>query len=106
MNFVRNNSMSIVAKDVLKLLEAAPKLRPLVMRWARLAARGERLPATFSVADLGYDDQQSLERLPGAASRFQVRRFRSTHPRARLLVRARGVSALKITSTLTERKWL
>ena len=49
-------------KDVLNLLEAAPKLRPLVMRWARMAARGERLPATFSAADLGYDDQQSLER--------------------------------------------
>ena len=32
------------------------------MRWARQAARGEKLPATFSVADLGYDDQQSLER--------------------------------------------
>ena len=54
--------MSIEQKDVLNLLEAAPKLRPLVMRWARQAARGEKLPATFSVADLGYDDQQSLER--------------------------------------------
>ena len=54
--------MSIATKDVLKLLEAVPKLRSLVMRWARQAARGERLPATFSVADLGYDDQQSLER--------------------------------------------
>ena len=47
---------------VMRLLEMAPKLRPLVMRWARQAARGEKLPATFSVADLGYDDQQSLER--------------------------------------------
>ena len=49
-------------KDVLTLLDAAPKLRPLLMRWARQAARGEKLPATFSVADLGYDDQQALER--------------------------------------------
>ena len=54
--------MSIEQKDVLNMLEAAPKLRPLVMRWARMAAKGERLPATFSVADLGYEDQQSLER--------------------------------------------
>ena len=54
--------MSIEQKDVLNLLEAAPKLRSLVMRWARQAARGERLPATFSVADLGYEDQQSFER--------------------------------------------
>ena len=49
-------------KDVLNLLGAAPKLRPLVMRWARMAARGEKLPATFSASGLGYDDQQVLER--------------------------------------------
>ena len=60
--------MPIELKDVLNLLEAAPKLRPLVMRWARMAARGERLPATFSVAELGYDDQQSLERFLGATT--------------------------------------
>ena len=55
-------------KDVLKLLEAAPKLRPLVMRWARMAARGEKLPTTFSVADLGYEDQQSFERFLGVTT--------------------------------------
>ncbi len=54
--------MPIEPKEVLNLLEVVPKLRSLVMRWARMAARGERLPATFSVADLGYDGQQSLER--------------------------------------------
>ena len=47
---------------VMSLLETAPKLRPLVMRWARQTARGEWLHATFSVAGLGYDDQRALER--------------------------------------------
>ena len=54
--------MPIESKDVLNLLDAAPKLRSLLMRWARQAARGEKLPTTFSAADLGYEDQQSLER--------------------------------------------
>ena len=60
--------MSVEPKDVLTLLNATPKLRSLMMRWARLAARDERLPATFSVAELGYDDQQSLERFLGATT--------------------------------------
>ena len=60
--------MSIEQKDVLNLLGAAPKLRPLVMRWARQAARGEKLPTTFSAADLGYEDQQSLERFLGVTT--------------------------------------
>ena len=73
--------MSIEQKDVLNLLEAAPKLRPLVMRWARQAARGEKLPATFSVADLGYDDQQSLERfLHVMTSRTRSGRVSGTVP--------------------------
>ena len=59
---LREKNMPIEQKDVLNLLEAAPKLRPLVMRWTRMAARGEKLPATFSVSGLGYDDQQALER--------------------------------------------
>ena len=50
------------AEMVTTLLEATPKLRPLVMRWARQAARGERLPTTFSAADLGYEEQLALER--------------------------------------------
>ena len=60
------------AASVTTLLRAAPKLRPLVMRWARQAERGERLPATFSVAGLGYEDQQSLERFLHATT-FRVR---------------------------------
>ena len=73
--------MSIELKDVLNLLEAAPKLRPLVMRWARMAARGERLPATFSAADLGYSDQQSLERfLRVTTSRTRSGRVSGTVP--------------------------
>ena len=60
--------MSIEPKDVLNLLDVSPKLRSLVMRWARMAARGEKLPTTFSVAGLGYDDQQSLERFLGATT--------------------------------------
>ena len=60
--------MAIEQKDVLNLLGAAPKLRPLVMRWARQTARGEKLPATFSAADLGYEDQQSLERFLGVTT--------------------------------------
>lgn len=73
--------MSIIAKDVLNLLGAAPKLRSLMMRWARLAARGERLPATFSVAELGYDDQQSLERFLGATTvRTRTGRVSGTVP--------------------------
>ena len=73
--------MSIEQKDVLNLLGAAPKLRPLVMRWARQAARGEKLPATFSVADLGYDDQQSLERfLHVTTSRTRSGRVSGTVP--------------------------
>ena len=73
--------MSIEQKDVLNLLGAAPKLRPLVMRWARQAARGEKLPATFSAADLGYDDQQSLERfLCETTSRTRSGRVSGTVP--------------------------
>ena len=68
-------------KDVLKLLEAAPKLRSLVMRWARQATKGERLPATFSAAGLGYDDQQSLERfLHVTTSRTRSGRVSGTVP--------------------------
>ena len=81
MNCVQNNSMPIATKDVLKLLDAAPKLRPLVMRWARMAARGEKLPATFSVAGLGYDDQQLLESfLHVATSRTRSGRVSGTVP--------------------------
>ena len=73
--------MTIEQKDVLNLLGAAPKLRPLVMRWARQAARGEKLPTTFSVADLGYDDQQSLERfLRVTTSRTRNGRVSGTVP--------------------------
>ena len=68
-------------KDVLTLLDAAPKLRPLLMRWARMAARGEKLPATFSAADLGYDDQQALERfLHVTTSRTRGGRVSGTVP--------------------------
>ena len=68
-------------KDVLNLLGAAPKLRSLVMRWARMAARGERLPATFSAAELGYDEQQSLERfLHVTTSRTRNGRVSGTVP--------------------------
>ena len=73
--------MSIEQKDVLNLLEAAPKLRPLVMRWARQTARGEKLPMKFSAADLGYDDQQSLERfLHVMTSRTRSGRVSGTVP--------------------------
>lgn len=73
--------MSIEQKDVLNLLEAAPKLWSLVMRWARQAARGEKLPTTFSAADLGYDDQQSLERfLRVTTSRTRSGRVSGTVP--------------------------
>ena len=73
--------MSIEQKDVLNLLEAAPKLRPLVMRWARQTARGEKLPATFSAADLGYGEQQSLERfLHVTTSRTRSGRVSGTVP--------------------------
>ena len=73
--------MSIEQKDILDLLEAAPKLRPLVMRWARQAARGEMLPATFSAVELGYDDQQTLERfLHVTTSRTRSGRVSGTVP--------------------------
>ena len=73
--------MTLREKDVLNLLDAVPKLRPLVMRWARMAAKGERLPATFSVADLGYEDQQSLERfLHVTTSRARSGRVSGTVP--------------------------
>lgn len=81
MNCVRNNSMSIATKDVLKLLEAAPKLRSLLMRWARMAAKGEMLSATFSVSGLGYEDQQALERfLHVTTSRTRSGRVSGTVP--------------------------
>ena len=60
-------NMSMEQKDVLNLLGAAPKLRSLVMRWARQTARGEKLPATFSVADLGMKFFHEATRLPIAA---------------------------------------
>ena len=52
-----------------------------MMRWARQAARGEKLPATFSVAGLGYDDQQLLESfLHAATSRTRSGRVSGTVP--------------------------
>ena len=73
--------MSIEQKDVLNLLGAAPKLRPLLMRWARMAARGEKLPATFSVSGLGYDEQRALERfLRMTTSRTRSGRVSGTVP--------------------------
>ena len=57
--------MSIEQKDVLNLLEAAPKLRPLVMRWARMAARGEMPPNSFTLSNLGYAEQLDVERVLG-----------------------------------------
>ena len=70
-----------MSKGVLNLLEVVPKLRSLVMWWARQAARGERLPATFSAADLGYGDQQSLERfLRVTTSRTRSGRVSGTVP--------------------------
>lgn len=58
-------NMSIEPKDVLKLLEAAPKLRPLVMRWARQAAKGESPPNSFTLPNLGYAEQLDVERALG-----------------------------------------
>lgn len=73
--------MSIEQANVLNLLSAAPKLRPLVMRWARMAARGEWLPATFSAVDLGYDDQRALERfLHATTARTRSGRFSGVVP--------------------------
>ena len=69
------------AEMVTTLLEATPKLRPLVMRWARQAARGERLPTTFSAADLGYEEQLALERLlHGTTSRTRSGKVSGTVP--------------------------
>ena len=65
MNFVPNNSMPIEPKDVLKLLEAASKLRALMMRWARMAARGETPPNSFTLPSVGYDEQLDIERTLG-----------------------------------------
>ena len=73
--------MHIEPKDVLKLLEAAPKLRSLLMRWARMAAKGEMLSATFSVSGLGYEDQRALERfLRITTSRTRSGRVSGTVP--------------------------
>ena len=57
--------MTIEPKDVLKLLEAAPKLRSLLMRWARMAAKGEMPPSSFTLPNLGYAEQLDVEQALG-----------------------------------------
>ena len=58
-------NMTIEPKDVLNLLEAAPRLRSLVMRWVRQAAKGEMPPNSFTLSNLGYDEQLKIERVLG-----------------------------------------
>lgn len=57
--------MTIEPKDVLKLMGAAPKLRSLLMRWARQAAKGEIPPSSFTLPNLGYDEQLDIEQVLG-----------------------------------------
>jgi len=54
--------------DVAAALEKAPALRPLLTRFARAAAKGNRLPEMFSARGLDYEAQRQLDRLLGTVT--------------------------------------
>ena len=55
--------MKVGVEPVTELLSEAPALRPLFLRWARAAVKGNRLPETFTGPVLGFEAQRRLELL-------------------------------------------
>ena len=55
--------MEIDTRSCVGLLDAIPALRRLFLRWARAAARGRRLPETFTAPNLDFEAQRRLEKL-------------------------------------------
>lgn len=55
--------VKIDSLQVAKLSQAEPGLRALFIRWARMAAKGESLPASFTVRGVGFGGQRDLESL-------------------------------------------
>jgi len=60
--------LEVKRDDVAAVLEKAPALRPLLTRFARAAAKGKRLPETFSARGLDYEAQRHLDRLLGTVT--------------------------------------
>ena len=55
--------MKVGVEPVTELLSEAPALRPLFLRWARAAVKGNRLPETFTGSVLDFEAQWRLELL-------------------------------------------
>ena len=55
--------MKVGVEPVTELLSEAPALRPLFLRWARAAVKGNRLPETFTGPVLDFEAQRRLELL-------------------------------------------
>ncbi len=53
--------MTVNPQDVLNLIAAAPAVRPMFLRWARAAAKGKELPASFSVKGIDAAARRALE---------------------------------------------
>jgi len=56
-------NIEIKREEVAAALEMAPALRPLLTRLARSAAKGKKLPETYSAKELDYQAQLCLDRV-------------------------------------------
>jgi len=65
---LKTMKIEIKRDDVVAVLETAPALRPLLTRFARAAAKGKRLPESFSARGLDYEAQRRLDHLLGTVT--------------------------------------